>query len=138
MKLSTAWFLSTFIAASFCLLVLPQVGFAQSSELRETIRAEILKDPRAASIPESQLASMIDALAREAEAQGITWCYISWTLASENRASARCWFLCNVNAAFGFDGGTYIMPALLLLASAIGVFAFYIRRHHHRQNIAGL
>src|SRR3990167_7365605 len=100
MKLSTAWFLSTFIAASFCLLVLPQVGFAQSSELRETIRAEILKDPRAASIPESQLASM--------------------------------------NAAFGFDGGTYIMPALLLLASAIGVFAFYIRRHHHRQNIAGL
>ncbi|HEY4488199.1 MAG TPA: hypothetical protein VJB97_01660 [Candidatus Paceibacterota bacterium] len=138
MKLSTAWFLSTFIAASFCLLVLPQVGFAQSSELRETIRAEILKDPRAASIPESQLASMIDALAREAEAQGITPADITWTPANENRAAARCGFLCNVNAAFGFDGGTYIMPALLLLASAIGVFAFYIRRHYHRQNIAGL
>ncbi len=132
MKLTTAWFLSTFIAASICMLVLPQAGFAQESELRETIRAEILKDPRAASIPESQLASMIDALAREAEAQGITSEDITWTPTSQSRAAA-CGFLCNVNAAFGFDGGAYIMPVLLLLASAVGVFAFYIRRHHHRR-----
>lgn len=50
---------------------MPVAVGAQSEDLRAAIRAEILKDPRAAGIPSAQIEHMVDLLTEEAEAQGM-------------------------------------------------------------------
>lgn len=43
-----------------------------SADLSETIRAALLKDPRAASMPPAQLNAMVSLLAEQAQSQGMT------------------------------------------------------------------
>ena len=68
-------------ALALCSLALTYAAHAQASsdsELRETVRAAILADPRSAQMSEADVDSMVAALAGEAEAQGVTSEDIAW------------------------------------------------------------
>jgi preprotein translocase subunit SecG len=69
-------------------LVTPALLLAQSDELREAIRAELLKDARAEGISDAQLNLLVEALAEDAAAQGLRAEDISPQFAEAERASA--------------------------------------------------
>src|SRR3989344_3033765 len=97
--------------------VLPFVVNAQnvSADLRATIRAELLSDPRTSSLSGAQIDALVGLLANEAEKQGITSQDIQWRPESSERFVAtesaapqapECagGFLCTMTEAFCFIG----------------------------------
>ncbi|MFZ2886938.1 MAG: hypothetical protein WA021_03910 [Minisyncoccia bacterium] len=57
-------------------LVLPLFAFAQSDELRAQIRADLMQDPRASEMSETEMNALIGALAAEAESSGSAESYM--------------------------------------------------------------
>ncbi len=117
---------------------LPLLVGAQSIGLSEAIRAEILKDPRAASIPSAQVDAMVASLAQAAAQQGVTESDITWrpVEAAETESAAPCGFLCSINAIFGFGGNDYTIPVGLGLTSALLILFISMMLHrHHKHNI---
>ena len=119
--------------------LVPLISLAQT-DLRETIRAEIMKDPRSASIPAAQVEQMIDALTEEAQSKGITSEDILWaplptnTAASQNNTAAEACtsFSCRIAGAFGGKDSIYTIPILLLsLVALVYIARFFHRRPHH-------
>lgn len=128
------------------LAVLPFFAYAQnaSSDLRATIRAELLSDPRTSGLSETQIASLVNLLAQEAEKQGITSQDIQWRpqsserfVATESAApqAAECvgGFLCTMTEAFGFIGADTTIPFTLGAASMglVWILAEMIHRRRH-------
>lgn len=122
------------------LLTLPMLAYAQSSEaeLRAGIRAEILKDPRTASMSEAEIQAMVEVLAAGAEVEGIE----SSSFVAQSRSFAptaaeeepSCGgmpvFLCHINQTFGFDGSNALMPIALLATSGLLAFLLYELKHY--------
>ena len=142
-----------FPALVFALLI-PLVALAQSDlpasntqagDLRSTIRAELLKDPRAAQMSQTEFDTMVNALTQGATAQGMTPYDIAWRPA-ETRAevpanadeNAFCagipGFLCAATSGFGFDGSNTVIPIALFFTSGLLLFLLYELKHHHRHD----
>jgi len=116
-----------------------------SSDLRATIRAELLSDPRTSGLSEAQIDALVGLLAEEAEKQGITSQDIQWRpesterfVATESAApqeAAECGggFLCTMSEAFGFVGADTTIPFTLGAASMalVWLLAEMIHRRRH-------
>ena len=117
---------------------------AQSNdELKATIRAALLADPRSASLSESEMDAMVSALADEAQVQGVTASDIAWRPQSSDASGSRdpsaCGnpdgFLCALSTAFGFAGPDSIIAAGLgvLAATLLFVVGSLIEIHRRRR-----
>ena len=142
MKLSV---LSTWAVALLVLaLALPVVIHAQTQDdLRATVRAAILTDPRTAELSETDIEVMVAALTEEAVAQGITSEDITWRPQEEGKGEGA-WgnlpaFFCTLNQAFGFDGSDTAIPIGLAVSSALLLFLIgsILLHQHGRHPIAG-
>ncbi len=129
------------------LLLVPVLSRAQtesSADLRATIRAELLSDPRTSGLSQAQIDTLVDLLAGEAEKQGITSQDIQWRPQSTERFVAiesaapqapECMggFLCTMTEAFGFVGADTTIPFTLGAASMalVWLLAEMIHRRRH-------
>ncbi len=135
-----------FVALVFAALsILPLAVSAQESgsDLRATIRAELMSDPRTNGLSESELSAMVDLLAQEASKQGITVRDIQWRPTVQQSAEsapveadycgATPAFLCTFNIALGFAGTDPTIPFILGAASMglIWILAEMIHRRRH-------
>lgn len=115
-----------------------------SSELSATIRAQLLSDPRSASLSEAQLSAMVDLLSQEAQKQGLTAQAIEWhpnptTLGANSTNSGSTGDICNgsytclVDEAFGLVGPDTTIPFFLGMASMglIWILAEMLHRHKY-------
>lgn len=121
-------------------VLLPFSASMQEVSLEAAIRAELQKDGRAAGIPTAQLDMLVEALATEAERQGVRATDIStWEAVSEETTVAEpaCdSFICNVNRAFGWDGNFMLIPILLGILSLILIALFgLLLKHHHQSSV---
>ncbi len=128
--------------------MMPFVAFAQEQEsaLHATVRAEVMKDPRAAAMPAAELEAMIDALAKGAEEQGMTSedfqqrsnqpDFVPAPNPREQSSMPACdgmpQFICTIENSFGFDGSNTIIPVGLLVTSGLLWFLLYELKHHHK------
>ena len=142
MKLSvrSTWAVALLVLA----LALPVVMHAQTQDdLRATVRAAILTDPRTAALSETDIEVMVAALTEEAAAQGITSEDITWRPQEEGETDAACGnlpsFFCTLNQAFGFDGSDTAIPIGLAVSSALLLFLIgsILLHQHGRHPIAG-
>jgi hypothetical protein len=119
--------------AVITILAVPFFAGAQSTGLSDAIRAEILKDPRAADIPQAQIDAMVSSLAQTAAAQGITESDITWRPATSDtsRDGSACGFFCQVNRIFGFEGDDYTIPFGLGITSALLILFMSMMWHRH-------
>lgn len=138
---------SLLVALLFASAVFPLFARAQerASDLRATIRAELLSDPRTSGLSEAQIDAAVDALAQEAEKQGITSQDIQWrpqnteqfvagdTAAADAENACEGGFLCTLSEAFGFIGSDTTIPFSLGAASMglIWIIAEMIHRRKH-------
>ena len=121
---------------------LPLLVLAQEADLRATIRAELLKDPRTAMMSEAELETMIELLAAGAQEEGVSGRDIAWrppegaivaiSDAQEPACDGYPKFFCDVQRAFGFDGSNYVIPLGLLITSGLLWFLLHELRIHHR------
>jgi len=131
-----------FAAIAF-LLMAPLATYGQatasSSDLRATVEAALLSDPRSNDMTSAQFQAMVDALTKQTQRQGMTAQNIGWRpQAQPGAAEAACGslpsFFCNLSTAFGFAGGNPLIP-IALGASAMGLLfvigMFLHRRGHH-------
>lgn len=107
-------------------------GQEGDAQLRDTIRGAILMDPRSHSMTPEELESLVAALTREAEADGLTSDDVLWRPTGEAVGSAQVPpcdnFLCQLNRAFGFDGSDYTIPIWLAACSLALIFIFAAHR----------
>lgn len=136
---------SFFLVVCVVIAVLPFVVTAQNtqSDLRATIRAELLSDPRTSSLSEAQIDVLVELLAAEAEKQGITSQDIQWRPQSTERFVAtgsaapqapECagGFLCTMTEAFGFVGADTTIP-FTLGAASMGLVWILAEMIHRRR-----
>ena len=136
---------------SGAVLLAPLAVFAADSQadLRAAIQASVLADPRTASIPPSQLTGLVDALVSQAQAQNMSAADILWQPRRAEAASVNgpaavpaCpngWegYLCQLNMVFGFDGGSYDIAIIILIASAFLIAVIWeLIVHHHKKMAA--
>ena len=109
-------------------------------DLRATIRAAILSDPRTAEMSEAEIDAMVGALAEEASVQGVGSSDIMWrpieygVPVSADRCGSLPEFFCTVNEAFGFDGSDFTIPIGLGVSAAFLLFvigSLLLHRHGH-------
>lgn len=132
----------SYILLAVCVAALPLFAHAQQDDLRATIMAQVLQDPRSAEIPPAQLEVLVDALSQKAQAENLEPADIVWqpgvfseaTVTEE--AAPACDSLiplaCVFTEAFGFQGEAIVIPLYLLVVS--GLLILLIRRmkkHHH-------
>jgi hypothetical protein len=135
------------------LFAAPIVAFAQSEQhdLRIAIEGSIFADPRVAGIPPSELQGLVDALVQQAQVQNMSVSDILWqpgiaeaaTIGGTDAvaANAECaagyeGYLCQFNRVFGFEGGNYEMPIILLVTSGLLAVIIWEIRAHHKKNMA--
>jgi outer membrane murein-binding lipoprotein Lpp len=61
----------SYILLAVCVAALPLFAHAQQDDLRATIMAQVLQDPRSAEIPPAQLEVLVDALSQKAQAENL-------------------------------------------------------------------
>lgn len=126
-------------------LALPLAVHAQASstELRETVRAALLSDPRTASMTDAQLDAMVNVLTAQAQRQGVTAHDILWRpqpaenagetgAASLDQCSSLSFF-CMFNRAFGFSGNSTVIPLMLGGTSAVLLLLTGMMIEHYRK-----
>ncbi|MCR4325822.1 MAG: type II secretion system protein M [Patescibacteria group bacterium] len=139
--------LAVFTAAllAYMMLSLPLAVSAQTAQdqLRATIRAEILSDPRTSTLTSAQLGAMVELLAQSAEREGITASEITYRPQSLQNIPTSPEFadicgdtpaaLCVFSRAFGFLGPAYVIPFTLGAASMglVWILAEMIHRRRH-------
>lgn len=128
--------LLTCIAVS-ALFLMPLAASAQTSDLKATIRAELLKDPRTTSLTVAQLEAMVELLSGEAQEQGMTPSDIAWRPASFSQqvtdvCGATPQVLCIFGVALGFIGSDPTIPYILGAASMALVWILAEMIHRRR------
>ena len=116
---------------------------SSASDLSAAIRAAVLKDPRAASLPPSELNAIVDALTVKAQSQGLTAQAIAYVPGSKNvvtpaapGSSGTCTDisspLCTLGQALGFDNPDKRVPIGLWLTSALLIaIIWHMRKNPH-------
>ena len=115
-----------------------------SSELSATIRAQLLSDPRSATLSQAQLDAMVDILSEEAQKQGLSAEDImwhpnppagGWANTTDTSAGMSCdgSFTCIIDEAFGFVGPDTTIPFFLGMSSMglIWILAEMLHRHRY-------
>lgn len=112
---------------------MPLMMSAQSTGLSNAIRAEILKDPRSADIPQAQIDAMVSALAQTASAQGVSESDITWKPVTRQGGlePEACGFFCTINRIFGFGGDDFTIPIGLGITSALLILFISMMLHRH-------
>ena len=120
----------------------PWIALAQSADVHAAIRAEILKDPRTASMSEAEISAMVQALANSAEEEGIaredivaqstSYTPIESAPAEVLACDGMPEFLCTINRSLGFDGSNLFIPVALVAAAGVLAFLLYELKHHIR------
>lgn len=138
--------------ASACIAFLIPVlfasaAFAQSDELRATVREALLSDPRTAQLTAEQFDALVELLSSGAIEEGVTSHDILWqpqtfdTAPAAGPDASSCIyprFMCSLNTALGLDGSAPLVPiALGALSSILLVIIGYMIEHHRRHKIAG-
>ncbi|QQG38147.1 MAG: hypothetical protein HYS26_01160 [Candidatus Kaiserbacteria bacterium] len=118
-------------------------AYAQTDEeLRSTVRAAILSDPRSASMSEAEIDAMVEALSGQAAEQGVTASDITWqpqqsefpaTSKGEPTSCAYPTLLCSLNEAFGLSGSSILLPTALGVVSALLLAVVAMMIEHHRK-----
>ena len=132
----------TLVGLSIPFLALAQTESTQSdAQLRATIRAQLLSDPRTAGLSQAELDAMVDLLAKGAEEQNVSSKDLEWhpqpVQASQNGAAAapdECAgipsFLCSLSKAFGFVGAAIGIAIALGLAAMVLIWLIAHFMHH--------
>lgn len=116
----------------------PLHAHAQSAnaDVRASIREEILKDPRTASLSEQEIDGLVDALAEGVSAEGIVGVPFSAQpssvpqIADADACADMPAFLCTINRTFGFDGSNdLVLIALVALSGLIAFLLYELKRH---------
>ncbi len=137
----TARVLALLVAAC---IALPALSYAQSGDLRSTIRAEVQKDPRSQEMSQAELDALVEVLAARAESDGVTADDITWR-PTEERASEsavqveNCTstaLMCAINTTFGFSPDNLWFPITLgilagLLVLLLGEIIYKHHKHGH-------
>ena len=138
------------LAILFTLSSLPQIGYAQTgSDLRSTIRAELLSDPRTSGLSRAQLDAMVDVLTEEAERRGLSAQDLQWhpTLSDSFTATSGATpdacggtpsFLCAFGTAFGFLGDDVTIPFWLEISSMALIWLIASMIEHRRMQVPRL
>lgn len=133
-----ATMLLTFAILISLALLVPAMGHAQTSaNLEATIRAELMSDPRTASLTSAQVEAMVSLLAQEAQRQGITASDITsrpssfaeeMTDVCEGTPKVSCVF----DVAFGLIGPDSTIP-YILGATSMGLIWLLAEMIHRRR-----
>ena len=125
---------------------LAQAQAQSNDELKTTIRAALLADPRSASLSEAEMEAMVSALAEKAQMQGVTSSDIAWRPQSSESSDRGWWnmsacgnpsgFLCALSTAFGFAGPDPIIAIALGVLAAILLFVVGSLIEIHRRRRA--
>ena len=141
--LNRAFLLASIVGVLVCvpLATRAQTNQTTQNDLRATIRAELLSDPRTSGLTQAQIDAMVDALTQEAQKQGVTSQDIQWRpqqVAEEESAppvADSCEgtprFFCAFDMAFGFVGDNPGIAFMLGLAS-MGLIWLIAHILHHR------
>ena len=113
-----------------------------SSTLRATIETEILSDPRAQTMSQAQVNSMVGALTAQAQQQGVTAQQLTYApalaVAEPSSITPSCsGFFCALGNAFGLNGSLPLIPIALFILAALFIFIFSIMRemgHPHAKH----
>ena len=131
----TSVVLSAAIIAS--VLFFGQTTHAQTAgvdELRATIKAGIMADPRSQGLSQEQVQAMVNALSAEAIRQGITAQQLTErpvvpdATAVANECLGTPSYLCSINKALGFAGKDHTIPVALFIVAALFVLVFSLMR----------
>lgn len=125
--LSRQWM---FALITLLMLSMPLFVRAQANDLQTSIRTALLRDPRTASLTASQVDAMVQLLAGEATARGITAQDVDWrprttetAFVSTEEGISSCGslprVLCTLNTAFGFSGSDPTIAVGLGITSGI-------------------
>jgi hypothetical protein len=137
------FFITQAILLCTLLLLVPFMSRAETAppaDLRAIIRAELLSDPRTASLSQAQLDAMVSLLSQEAQKQGLNAQDITWHPQSSASGAAQAApescagsFTCMMDQAFGFIGPDPTIPFFLGMASMglIWVLAEMIHRKRY-------
>jgi len=137
-------FSATIIIVIALSLFAPLLARAQApqSDLRATIRAELLADPRTAGLSQAELNAMVELLVGEAQKKGVTAGDIIWRPAEENFSSpvqkaSECGtsWLCHASEAFGFAGSDPSIALWLGFAAMALITVVGLMLHHHRHGV---
>jgi hypothetical protein len=112
--------------------------------LRATIRAQIMSDPRTTGLSEVQIDAMVNILARAAQQRGVTANDLLWQpqqqqtsafAAAPDYCGPTPGFLCAFDLAFGFAGTDPTIPFTLGAASMALVWIVASKLHDHRMKM---
>ena len=137
------------VAISIAIVALiPLAASAQTAaqdSLRATIKAEITADPHTSTMTEAQINAMVDALAVQAQKQGVTANQLTnrpWTYSapaatpSISQSTCTAGFLCAFENAYGLLGGPLMIPIALFVICALFILIYGLMRemgHPHTQ-----
>ena len=113
-----------------------------SSDLRATIEAALLSDPRSSGMSQAQFEGMVDALTQQAQRQGVTAQDVGWRpQAQPGAAESACGgppsFLCDLSTAFGFVGADPLISVALGITSALLLFVIGMLLHRLGHHVRG-
>lgn len=109
--------------------MLPLLAFAQEDQLRAAIRADIMSDPRSSEMAPAEIDAMVDALATQAEEQGVAQEYLD----SENETFAA------EEIPVYYPESPWDPMAIAILALVVvlaGVALFLL--HHRKSRVASI
>jgi hypothetical protein len=131
-------------AAAFVFPVFAHAQSTSENQLRATIYSQIMADPRAQTMSQAQIYSMVNALTLQAQAQGLTASAITYrpeVPGSEGPTSGTTFgtcsdISCSLSSAFGLDGSIPVIPIALFVLAGLFILIFGIMRemgHPHAQ-----
>lgn len=122
------------------LLLLPVIANAQTNEqnqLRATIYSKITADPRSQTMTQAQIYAMVNALAAQAQKQGVTDNDLTQAFEAQPGTAISCsTFMCKMSHAFGLDGSIPLIPLAFLALGALFIAIYAVMRdmgHPHAQ-----
>lgn len=123
--MTCSWARANAASVLFVLLFLPLLAIAQSDDsLRATIRADIMTDPRSAQMSPTEIDALVNALATQAEEQGIAETYLE----AQNNFSVA-----EDVPYYEPESSVPTLVALITLAVVLLAVVFFILRHRgHR------
>ncbi len=133
----------TLVAVAAFALFTPHIARAQAAapgSLPAVIRAELLSDPRTASLSQAQLDAMVSLLTKQAQKQGLTAADITWhpqppvysSAPAAPVASCSGDFTCMMDEAFGLVGPDTTIP-FSLGAASMGLVWILAEMIHRRK-----
>jgi hypothetical protein len=120
--------------------LLARAQTASTDQLRATIKAEIMADPRSKDLTQAQIYSMVNALTIQAQEQGLTASQITYRPGSPTTSGSTLTacddFTCSLGNAFGLNGSIPIIPIALFVFAALFILIYGLMRemgHPHAQ-----